>query len=306
MTGSVLRIGTRGSPLALTQTTMVRDLLVAAQPDAPVPEIVVIRTTGDAVTDRPLSELGGKGLFTKEIESALLESRIDIAVHSMKDVETWLPDGLALDCFLPRADPRDVLIGAESIAALPAGARIGTSSLRRAAQIRAQRPDVVIVPFRGNVDTRIAKLAAGEAEATLLARADLDRLGRGNVAGTTLDPAELMPAVAQGIIGIERRADDAYAAARLAPLNDAMAFAAATAERAMLAVLDGSCRTPIAGLARIDGAAIVLDGLVAMPDGSRVHRVRRSGAVGDAAVLGRAAGAELRTLAGDEFFAALA
>jgi hydroxymethylbilane synthase len=306
MTEANLRIGTRGSPLALTQATMVRDMLVAARPDAPVPEIVVIRTTGDAVTDRPLAELGGKGLFTREIESALLADRIDIAVHSMKDVETWLPDGLALDCFLPRADPRDVLIGAASIAALPAGARVGTSSLRRAAQLRAQRPDIVIVPFRGNVDTRIAKLAAGDAEATLLARAGLDRLGRSNVAGATLDPSELLPAVAQGIIGIERRAADMAAARRLAPLNDRAATLAATAERAMLAVLDGSCRTPIAGLACLDGDTIVLDGLVAMPDGTGLHRVRQNGAAGDAAALGRAVGAELRALAGDAFFAALA
>jgi hydroxymethylbilane synthase len=301
-----LRIGTRGSPLALTQTTMVRDLLVAAYPDSPPPEIIVIRTTGDAVTDRPLADLGGKGLFTKEIETALLEDRIDIAVHSMKDVETWLPDGLALDCFLPRADPRDVLIGGMSIATLPEGARIGTSSIRRAAQILAQRPDVAIVPFRGNVDTRIAKLAAGEADVTLLARAGLDRLGRTNVAGTTLDPAELLPAVAQGIVGIERRADDDRSAACLVPLNNDHATIAATAERAMLAVLDGSCRTPIGGLARLDGEKLVLEGLVAMPDGSRMHRVRQTGSSTDADALGRAVGDELRTLAGPAFFAALA
>lgn len=306
MTDRPLLIGTRGSPLALVQANMVRELLVAAHPAVVQPEIVVIRTTGDAVTDRPLAELGGKGLFTKEIETALLERRIDIAVHSMKDVETWLPDGLALDCFLPRADPRDVLIGATSINALPDGARIGTSSLRRAAQIRAQRPDVAIVPFRGNVDTRIAKLAAGEAEATLLARAGLDRLGRTNVAGVTLEPAALLPAVAQGIVGIERRADDAATATWLSLLNDAVATAEATAERAMLAVLDGSCRTPIAGLARADGDAITLDGLVAMPDGSGLHRVRQHGAVGDAAALGRSVGAALREQAGAEFFAALA
>lgn len=306
MTHHPLRIGTRGSPLALVQATMVRDLLVAAHPAAPTPEIVVIRTTGDAVTDRPLADLGGKGLFTREIERALLDERVDIAVHSMKDVETWLPDGLALDCFLPRADPRDVLIGAVSIAALPDGARIGTSSLRRAAQIRAQRPDVAIVPFRGNVDTRIAKLAAGEAEATLLARAGLDRLGRTSVDGTTLEPDALLPAVAQGIVGIERRTDDAVAAAAVAPLNDLAATIAATAERAMLAVLDGTCRTPIAGLARVDGETLMLDGLVAMPDGSRVHRVRQTGPASDPTGLGQAVGTELRTLAGPAFFAALA
>ncbi|MEK9660714.1 MAG: hydroxymethylbilane synthase, partial [Alphaproteobacteria bacterium] len=218
----------------------------------------------------------------------------------------WLPDGLALDCFLPRADPRDVLIGAESIAALPEGARVGTSSLRRAAQILAQRPDVAIVPFRGNVDTRIAKLANGEAEATLLARAGLDRLGRTNVAGTTLDPAELLPAVAQGIIGIERRADDADVAAWLQPLNDPLSYDAAIAERAMLAVLDGTCRTPIGGLARIDGDRLVLDGLVAMPDGSALYRTRDGGLRSDAAAVGRSVGETLRAEAGADFFAALA
>lgn len=306
MTLPLLRIGTRGSPLALTQATMVRDLLVAAHRDAPEPEIVVIRTTGDAVTDRPLADLGGKGLFTKEIETALIEKRVDIAVHSMKDVETWCPEGLIVDCMLPRADPRDVLIGAPSIAALPAGARIGTSSLRRAAQIRARRPDVRIVPFRGNVDTRIAKLAAGEADATLLAQAGLDRLGRDNVAGTPLDPSEMLPAVAQGIIGIERRTDDAASADMLAPLNDAAAAVEAAAERAMLAVLDGTCRTPIGGLARIEGDRLTLDGLVVLPDGSQLHRTRRTGPVSEAESLGRAVGAELRARAGDAFFRALA
>ena len=305
MTSIPLRIGTRGSPLALVQATMVRDLLTAAHPGELEPEIIVIRTTGDAVTDRPLADIGGKGLFTKEIEAALIDRRIDVAVHSLKDVETWLPDGLTIDCFLPRADPRDVLIGADSIAALPDGARIGTSSLRRAAQIRARRPDVTIVPFRGNVDTRIAKLAAGEADAMLLARAGLDRLGRNDVAGVTLDPSELLPAVAQGIVGLERRSDDSVTAARLAPLNDAAAAAAAAAERAMLAVLDGSCRTPIAGLALIAGDSLELEGLVAMPDGSRVHRAAATGHVDGAEALGRSVGAELRAKAGADFFKAL-
>jgi hydroxymethylbilane synthase len=301
-----LRIGTRGSPLALAQAALVRDRLAAVHPHAPAAEIVVIRTTGDAVIDRPLAELGGKGLFTKEIDAALAERRVDIAVHSLKDVETRLPDGLALDCFLPRADPRDVLIGAPSIDALPAGARVGTSSLRRGAQIRAHRPDVSIVPFRGNVDTRIARLAAGEAEATLLARAGLDRLGRDVAIGATLEPEEFLPAVGQGIIAIARRAGDGAAADWVAPLNDAAAAAAALAERAMLEVLDGSCRTPIAGLARVDGGRIALAGLVARPDGSRLYRAAGDGATGDAVAVGRSVGERLRRLAGPDFFAGFA
>ena len=300
-----LRIGTRGSPLALAQADIAARALVMAHPDLPAPEIVAIRTTGDRVVDRPLAEVGGKGLFTKEIEAALLAGRIDLAVHSMKDVETWLPDGLVIDCVLARADPRDALIGAADLAALAPGAVVGTASLRRAAQLRAHRPDLEIAPLRGNVDTRLAKVARGEVDATLLAVAGLDRLGRAAAIGGALDPAVMLPAVAQGAIGIERRADDDRIAALLAPLNDGAAQTCVTAERAMLAALDGSCRTPIAALATLDGDALALDGLIVLPDGSARHAVRRDGAAGDAAELGADAGAALRAAGGPGFFAGL-
>ncbi len=307
MTGP-LRIGTRGSPLALAQAGMVRDLLQESRADLPPPDIVVIRTTGDRVTDRPLTEIGGKGLFTKELEIALAEATIDIAVHSMKDVATWPPDGLTIDCLLPRADPRDALFAAaRSLAALPAGAVVGTASLRRAAQVLAQRPDVRVVPMRGNVDTRLAKFAAGEVDATLLAVAGLQRLGLADRPHTALTPEEMLPAAAQGAIGIQRRRDDAAVAALLGALNDPATASCIAAERAMLAVLDGSCRTPIAALAEPgDGDQLVLRGLVVMPDGSAEHRAQRRGRAADAAALGEDLGQELRAAAGPAFFAALA
>jgi len=301
-----LRIGTRASPLALVQAGMVRDRLAAAHLALAAPEIVPMRTTGDAVQDRPLAEIGGKGLFTKEIEQALLAGAIDLAVHSFKDIETALPDGLVIDCVLERADPRDALIGAASLGALPAGARLGTSSLRRAAQIRALRPDIAIAPLRGNVDTRLARVAEGHIGATLLAVAGLTRLGRTDAIAAVLEPSEMLPAVAQGAIAIERRAEDAATAALLAPLNHAATLACVTAERALLAALDGSCRTPIGGLATLDRGHLMLDALVAAPDGSAVWRTRRAGPVADAAALGTDAGAELRRRAGDAVFAAFA
>lgn len=299
-----LRIGTRGSPLALVQAGMVRDRLAAAHPTLVAPEIVPMRTTGDAAQDRPLAEIGGKGLFTKEIEQALLAGAIDLAVHSLKDMETALPDGLVIDCVLERADPRDALIGAASLAALPAGARLGTSSLRRAAQIRALRPDIAIALLRGNVDTRLARVAEGHIAATLLAVAGLTRLGRTDAIDAVLEPSEMLPAVAQGAIAIERRAGDAETAALLAPLNHVATLACVTAERALLAALDGSCRTPIGGLATLDGERLSLAALVAAPDGSAVWRTQRAGPVTDAAALGADAGAELRRRAGDAVFAA--
>ncbi|MGE0254583.1 MAG: hydroxymethylbilane synthase [Alphaproteobacteria bacterium] len=298
-----LRIGTRGSPLALVQARMVRDRLAAAHPGRPAPEIVPMRTTGDAVQDRPLAEIGGKGLFTKEIEQALLVDAIDLAVHSLKDMETYLPDGLVIDCVLERADPRDALIGVAAIAALPAGARFGTSSLRRAAQIRALRPDVAIAPLRGNVDTRLARVAEGAVAATLLAVAGLARLGRTDAIAAILEPAEMLPAAAQGAIAIERRAGDDRTAALLAPLNHAPTLACVTAERALLAALDGSCRTPIGALATLDNRRMTLDALVAAPDGAAVWRTRRDGPAADAVAMGVDAGAELRRRAGDAVFA---
>ena len=303
MTTQTLRIGTRGSPLALAQAHQVRDLLIAAHSEMPEPELRVIKTTGDQVTDRRLADIGGKGLFTKEIEQALLDGAVDIAVHSMKDVETWLPDGLTVDCFLPREDPRDTLLGAASIAALPEGARVGTASVRRSAQLLAARPDLKITMLRGNVGTRLDKLAAGEIDATLLAVAGLKRLGRADAIGAVLEPDEFLPAVAQGAIGIERRTDDAHTAALLAPLNHGPTALRVTAERAMLAALDGTCRTPIGGLASLDGERLTLDGLLVWPDGSGLQRFRQDGDSADALAIGAAVGGELRRRAGPEFFA---
>ena len=309
-----LRLGTRASPLALAQSALVRDALAAAYPDLPAPEIVPMATTGDAVLDRPLREVGGKGLFTKELDAALVEGRIDIAVHSMKDVETQLPQGVAVDCLLPREDPRDALLVAPGLDAnagikgLPPGARLGTSSLRRAAQALAARPDLQIMSLRGNVDTRIAKLAAGEADAILLAVAGLSRLGRlgrDPEIQAILPVADMLPAAGQGAIGIARRAQDRRLADLLAPLNDTSTAACVGAERAMLAALDGSCHTPIGALARIDGAQLTLDGLLATPDGASVYRTRAAGATGSPESVGRNAGETLRKAAGDDFFAAL-
>jgi len=306
---ATLKIGTRGSPLALAQAHETRDRLAAAHPDLSAEgaiEIVVIKTTGDQVLDRPLSEIGGKGLFTKEIEEALIDGRIDLAVHSMKDVPTWLPDGLAIACLLPREDPRDAFFaapalgeGVRRLADLPPGAVVGTASLRRQALVKLARPDLEVRSFRGNVQTRLRKLGEGEVDATMLAMAGLSRLGMAEAATATLEPEEMLPAVAQGAIGIEIRTDDAATAERLAALHCADTGARVAAERALLAVLDGSCRTPIAALAVLDGrGGIALDGLVAAPDGSAVHRVRREGAAANAAALGADAGAQLKAEGG--------
>ncbi len=302
-----LRIGTRGSPLALAQAAIVRDALAAAHPDLPRGEIVVIRTTGDRVQDRKLDEIGGKGLFTKEIEEALLSGSIDLAVHSMKDMPTFLPEGLIIDCLLKRADPRDALFARDcaSIAELPKGATVGTSSLRRQAQLLALRPDLKVTTLRGNVDTRLAKLAAGAADATLLALAGLHRLGMPRQPSAILSPEEMLPAVAQGAIGVETRADDAPTRELLRPLNDGPTELAVMAERACLAVLDGSCHTPIAALAEpMAEGRWRLRSLIALPDGSAVQRDDRSApvaTVAEAIVLGRAAGKALRLHAGRAF-----
>ncbi len=301
-----LRIGTRGSPLALAQAHEARMRLVAAHPELAALgtiQIHVIKTTGDKVQDRPLSDIGGKGLFTREIEDALLGGDIDIAVHSMKDVATFLPDGLVIDCLLPREDARDVLIttAGNSIATLPHGAVVGTASLRRAAQGKALRPDRAIVPLRGNGETRIAKVRRGDATATLLALAGLKRLHKEDAATAILSTDEILPAVAQGAIGLQARADDARTRALLAPLNDPETFARVTAERACLAVLEGSCRTPIAAFAELNGELLRLRALIALPDGSRVHRQEATAPARAAKQLGEEIGRKLKEIAGPDF-----
>jgi hydroxymethylbilane synthase len=307
MTAAPLRLGTRGSKLARVQTDLVCQVLAAAHPELAAPgalEPVAIRTTGDRVTDRPLAELGGKGLFCKELEIALLDRRIDLAVHSIKDLPTWLRDGLVIGAVLVRADPRDVLIARAptTIADLPQRALIGTASVRRRAQLLARRPDLRIVNFRGNVDTRLRKLAAGEVDATLLARAGLNRLGLAEAGALTLSPEEMLPAVGQGAIGIECRADDAATLALLAAVDHPESHACVRAERALLAALDGSCHTPIGGLAEIADGRLRLRALIALSDGSEVLRAERIGPMGAAEGLGRDAGAELRARAAPGFF----
>jgi len=301
-----LRIGTRGSPMALHQTGLVRDRLCAAHPElaaAGAVELVPIRTTGDRVQTRLLAEIGGKGLFTKEIEEALLDRRIDLAVHSLKDMETVLPAGLEIGAVLARDDPRDALISRSGggLADLPPRARIGTASLRRRAQLLRRRGDLEILPIRGNVDTRLAKLAAGEFDALVLALCGLERLGKAGLASEILTPEVMLPAVGQGALAIECRAGDAPVRQLLAPLHDPASAACVAAERAMLAALDGSCRTPIAGLATIDGDRLTLDALLLAPDGSAELRDRIAGATGDAVRLGGELGARLRDGAGPEF-----
>ena len=297
-----IRIGTRGSPLALAQARMVRDAL-AAQGVGEI-EIVTIRTSGDRIQDRPLSEAGGKGLFTKEIEEALLAGTIDLAVHSAKDMPTLLPDGLMLAACLPREDVRDAFISrkAASLRELPQGAVVGTASLRRQAMVKRLRPDVSVVPLRGNVETRLRKLEAGEVDATLLALAGLKRLGLADKATALLDAQEFLPAVGQGAITIEARVDDARTRALLAKIDHADTSVALGCERAFLAVLDGSCRTPIAGHAVLDGDAISFRGMILRPDGSEAFETSRAGSRRDAVALGADAGAELKRRAPADFF----
>jgi hydroxymethylbilane synthase len=303
--GIILRLGTRGSPLALAQARMVRQALATAHAFDPEQiAIEVIRTSGDRIQDRPLADVGGKGLFTKEIEEALAAGTIDLAVHSSKDMPTVLPPGLVLSAFMEREDPRDVFISrkAKSIADLPRGATVGTASLRRQAMVKRQRPDLTIVPLRGNVETRLRKLDEGVADATLLALAGLKRLGLADAATAVLDVNEFLPAVGQGAIGIETRADDARTRELLAAINHADTFSALAAERAFLAVLDGSCRTPIGGHATISGGRLSFRGMVVKPDGSEAFEATREGDVRDAEELGADAGGELKGRAGPDFF----
>ncbi|WP_164738105.1 hydroxymethylbilane synthase [Frigidibacter oleivorans] len=284
-----LKIGTRGSPLALAQAFETRRRLMAAHglPEDAF-EIVVIKTTGDRVLDRPLKELGGKGLFTKEIEDQLLAGQIDIAVHSMKDMPVAQPGGLVIDCFLPREDVRDAFVSphAARIADLPPGAVVGTSSLRRRAQLAHRRPDLRLVEFRGNVQTRLRKLDEGVAVATFLAMAGLNRLGMADVARGAIAPEDMLPAVAQGAIGVERRLDDPRAAFLLAAIHDRPTGHRVAAERSYLATLDGSCETPIAGLAVLEGDRLWLRGEILRPDGSDAIADERRGTVAEAEAMG--------------------
>ncbi len=292
MQAATIRIGTRGSPLALAQAHEVRDRLSEAHglPQDQI-TITIIKTTGDQILDRPLADIGGKGLFTKEIEDALLADEIDVAVHSMKDMQTALPDGLTIGAVLPREDVRDAFISLKyaSLAELPKGTVVGTSSLRRQAQLLHGRPDLVVVGFRGNVQTRLRKLQEGVADATFLAVAGLKRLGLQDRITDAVPIDQMLPAVAQGAIGLEIRADDERTAGLIAPLNDAATKLAVTTERAFLARLEGSCRTPIAGYAQLDGNQLHFRGQVLSPDGKKGYSVSRKGPPAGALDLGLSA-----------------
>ncbi len=305
----LLRLGTRGSPLALYQAEAIKAALEKAHPELAQPgalEIVIIKTTGDKVQDRPLAEIGGKGLFLKEIEEALKDGRIDAAVHSMKDVPTWLEDGFALAAYLPREDVRDAFLSpvAGSLMELPEGAIVGSSSQRRQAQILARRPDLKVVSLRGNVQTRLRKLAEGEAHATLLAYAGLKRLEMEDMITKLFEADEMLPAAAQGAIGVEIRADDEHAAGWLAAIDTPATRIEIEAERACLDMLEGSCQTPIAALCQPAGEEghYKLRALVAEPDGTQLWRAERTAPRSDLIDAARDAGTELRTAAGEEFF----
>lgn len=297
-----IRIGTRGSKLALAQAHEIRSRLLAVhseliQRDI---EIVVIKTTGDSILDRNLEDIGGKGLFTKEIEEALLEGAVDIAVHSMKDVPAHMPQGLVIDCTPEREDPRDAFISKKyaSLEALPQGAVLGTSSSRRKAQLLARRPDLQIIPFRGNVLTRLEKLEKGEAVATMLAVAGLNRIELSHHITAAMNTDVLLPAVAQGAIGVQRRASDERVAELLAPLNHYQTAISVRAERAVLVALEGSCRTPLAAYAEIKGERLHLRTLLASRDGTEIFRANRMGTVDDAEAMGKDAAEELRKKGG--------
>lgn len=306
----LLTIGTRGSPLALAQALEVRALLCAAHGlDQNRIAIVAVATTGDRsqASNRPLSEFGGKGLFSKEIEERLLCGEIDLGVHSSKDMATNLPEGLVMPVFLKREDVRDAFISpkATSLDDLPEGAVIGTSSLRRRAQMRRARPDLKMVEFRGNLGTRLKKLALGQADATLLAAAGLNRLGEADRITAFLDPERFPPAPAQGAIGVEIRMSDQRVAELVAVLDHAETREAVLAERAMLRVIDGSCRTPIGVFTRRDGALMHLLGELLSPDGKLCFNAEISGPAAEAEALGTALGAELLNRAGAGFIESL-
>ena len=306
MQSLAFRIGTRGSPLALAQAGETRRLLAAS---AGLPEeaiaIVPIRTTGDIITDRPLAEAGGKGLFTKELDEALLDGRIDLAVHSAKDLPTRLPDGIIIAACLKREDVRDAFLSlkAATLADLPEGAVLGTSSLRRKAMALRRRPDLKVVDLRGNVETRLRKLAEGGIDATLLALAGLRRLGLADRATSLMDE-DWLPAPGQGIIAITALEKDTATLDRLASISHRESMTALLAERAFLTILDGSCRTPIGGLARLADDMLIFRGLIVRPDGSAAEAVERQGPASSAETLGADAGAELAGRSGPDFFAA--
>jgi hydroxymethylbilane synthase len=300
-----IRIGTRGSPLALAQAEETRRTLVTVlglDPEAIA--IVPMRTTGDRITDRPIAEAGGKGLFTKEIDEALLDGRIDIGVHSAKDMATRLPDGVVIAACLKREDVRDAFVSplAARLEDLPQGAVVGTSSLRRRALALRARPDLRIVDLRGNVDTRLRKIAEGEAQATILAAAGLIRLGLSDRVSSFLDALAWLPAPGQGAIAIAAREDDVVMRQRLVAIDDRTTSAALAAERAFLAVLDGSCRTPIGGLAQIDGPRLSFSGIIVTIDGVHAHEIAITGSTSDAAGIGKQAGTELLRRGGPDFF----
>lgn len=304
-----LLIGTRGSPLALWQARHVRARLTEthglAEGDV---DLRVITTSGDRIKDKPLREFGGKGLFTKEIDEALLRGDVAMAVHSMKDLETELPAELCIAAVLSRADVRDAFISnkAPSLAELPQGAAVGTSSLRRQAQVKRLRPDLRVVDFRGNVETRLRKLDEGKADATLLALAGLERLGLESHATSILSTDEMLPAVAQGAIGVTCRSDDVKTRELLQTLNDERAATTVACERVFLGRLGGSCKTPIAGLAEIEDGILRLRGLMLTPDGTESYGIEVTGPTEHATKLGVDAGEELVARAGPEFLAKLA
>ena len=305
MQAAPIRIGTRGSPLALAQARDVaRRLQQAHGLGEDATELVIIKTSGDRITDRPLAEAGGKGLFTKEIEEALLAGDIDLAVHSMKDVPTLLPENLVISTVLQREDPRDAFISIKygALGDLPEGVAVGTSSLRRQAQVLHRRPDLKVVGFRGNVETRLLKLDKGVADATFLACAGLNRLGLTQHIREPISADVMLPAVAQGAVGIEIRVDDAETAHLVAPLNDEATALCVAAERAFLLRLDGSCRTPIAALAELDGTALRLRGEILTPDGRQRHAGERIGEAASGPGMGEELASELLSMAGPDFF----
>ena len=300
-----LKIGTRGSPLALAQAYETRQRLCQAfDLDESAFEIIVIKTTGDKVLDRPLKEIGGKGLFTREIEEDMLSGKIDIAVHSMKDMPVLQPVGLLLETYLPREDVRDAFVSDtfDGIADLPAGTVVGTSSLRRKAQLQNKRPELKVVEFRGNVQTRLKKIADGVASCTFLAMAGLNRLDMAHVATSAVAVEDMLPAVAQGAIGIERRESDLNTAGLLEAIHDTPTGQRLNAERAFLKELDGSCETPIAGLAELQGGQIHLRGEVLRPDGSEAINDHATAPIEDAAILGQELAQKLLAKAGEGFF----
>lgn len=307
---ALVTIGTRGSPLALAQAYMTQALLRKTFPELALEGAVTIqtiKTSGDMILDKALSEIGGKGLFTKELDVALLQKEVDICVHSMKDVPTWIVPGTVLPCNLPREDTRDAFISekASKLEDLPHGAVIGSASLRRQSQILAKRPDLKLVNFRGNVQTRLRKLDEDIVDATLLAYAGLKRLNMAHVATQILGMDEMLPAVSQGAIGIQCREDDKTMLKYLDALNDPMTKVAVDCERAFLAALDGNCKTPIAGQAWVEGDVLKFRGLIARPDGTELLDTTREGPLADAVKMGDEAGQELKKRAGADFFAAL-